>query len=62
MASVFQGAAGSLAFFIEGLTLVCIIGTSILWGIFGFLYVVERQLNAKKAVAPSGENLGKGAR
>ena len=37
-----------LAFFIEGLTLVCIIGTAILWGIFGFLFVVERKLKKQK--------------
>ena len=48
-----------LGFFIEGLTLVCIVGTAALWGIFGFLFVVERQMEAQKR--GSGEQSGKAA-
>lgn len=35
-------------FFIEGLTLVCLIGTLLLWGVFGFLFVIERKMKMKK--------------
>ncbi len=31
-------------FFLEGLTLVCLIGTALLWAVFGFLYVAEKKL------------------
>ena len=48
LVSTLSGALVPLAFFIEGLTLVCIIGTAILWGIFGFLYVAEKKLNKPK--------------
>lgn len=34
----------SLAFFIEGLTLVTLIGTVLLIGVFTFLFVVERKM------------------
>ena len=56
-----QGAASSLALFIEGLTLVCIIGTAILWVIFGFLFVAERQMAAHKQPGGSGDKGGKTA-
>lgn len=35
---------GAAFLFIEGLTVVCLIGTVLLWGVFGFLYVAERHL------------------
>lgn len=35
------------AFFLEGLTTVCLIGTVMLLGVFGFLYVVEQQMKNK---------------
>ena len=35
------------AFFMEGLTLVTVIGTLVLLGVFGFLFVVERKMNSK---------------
>ena len=60
MPAIFQGAVASLAFFIEGLTLVCMIGTVILWGVFGFLFVAEKQINARKSAATGGETVGKG--
>jgi hypothetical protein len=31
-------------FFLEGLTIVCIAGTAMLWVIFGFLFFAERTL------------------
>jgi hypothetical protein len=31
----------------EGLTLVTLIGTVVLFGVFGFLFVVERKMNQK---------------
>ena len=34
-------------FLMEGLTLVCLIGTTVLVGVFAFLFVVERQMNSK---------------
>ena len=34
-------------FLMEGLTLVCLIGTAVLAGVFGFLFVVERKMNSK---------------
>jgi hypothetical protein len=37
-----------LAFFMEGLTLVTLIGTLVLLGVFSFLFVVERKMNQKK--------------
>jgi hypothetical protein len=32
------------AFFLEGLTLVTLIGTIVLLAVFGFLFVVERKM------------------
>lgn len=37
------------AFFMEGLTLVTLIGTVVLLGVFGFLFVVERKMNNKNS-------------
>ncbi len=48
MLSNFSGSVVSLALFIEGLTLVCMIGTALLWGVFGFLYIAERNLKQKQ--------------
>jgi hypothetical protein len=30
------------SFFLEGLTIVCMVGTILLWVVFGFLYFAER--------------------
>lgn len=30
------------SFFLEGLTIVCIVGTILLWVVFGFLFFAER--------------------
>ena len=32
------------SFFLEGLTIVCMIGTILLWVVFGFLFFAERRL------------------
>jgi hypothetical protein len=40
------------AFFLEGLTVVSLIGTGILVGVFAFLFVVERKNNSK----PKGDS------
>lgn len=44
MLSFFLTALPLAFFFLEGLTLVCLIGTALLWGVFGFLYVAEKKL------------------
>ncbi len=31
--------------FLDGLTLVCLVGTILLFGVFGFLFIVERKMN-----------------
>jgi len=31
-------------FFLEGLTIVCMVGTILLWAVFGFLFFAERGL------------------
>ncbi len=31
--------------FLDGLTLVCLVGTVLLFVVFGFLFVVERKMN-----------------
>ena len=31
--------------FLDGMTLVCLAGTVLLFGVFGFLFVVERKMN-----------------
>ena len=38
------GSVGALAFFIEGLTLVTLIGTILLVGVFAFLYFAEKNM------------------
>ena len=45
---ILEAALALLAFFMEGLTLVTLIGTLVLLGVFGFLFVVERKMNQKK--------------
>ena len=42
--SFFLTALALAFFFMEGLTLVCLIGTVLLWAVFGFLYVAEKKL------------------
>jgi hypothetical protein len=32
------------SFFLEGLTIVCMVGTILLWVVFGFLFFAERSL------------------
>ena len=34
-------------FLMEGLTIVCMIGTAVLVGVFAFLFVVERKMDSK---------------
>jgi len=38
---------GTAAFFIEGLTLVTIIGTLLLIGVFAFLFFAERKMKSQ---------------
>ena len=41
-------ALGLTAFFIEGLTLVTLIGTLLLVGVFAFLFIVERKMKSPR--------------
>lgn len=44
------------SFFLEGLTIVCVVGTILLWVVFGFLFFVERSAKKDQQISPASRS------